>query len=231
MLKDRIKLISLDFWETIVDFLDKSDIIKLRLERINSISNILSIDKEIVSKKYDEVISHMCDIREKTCREFTVDEFIENLLKALNFDNTYKDQLKLIFSETVRRYIPGPTNGVKEFLEYLKDRGYIVVIVSNTINGKLERELLKEYGLFDYFDSMVFSSEVRVRKPSKDIFYIALNRFGVPNYRAIHIGDDPLSDVFGALNAGMWSGYYKGELTTYHAHFTFNNWKALRELF
>ncbi|MGB9668167.1 MAG: HAD family hydrolase [Thermosulfidibacteraceae bacterium] len=229
LLKDRVRLICLDFWETIVDFVDKSDLVKLRNERVKRIADILSLDVTLVSERYDRVIKEMCDIREKTCREFTVDEFIDNLLFSLEVERNYLEEVKSIFVETVKKYIPGPVKGVREFLDYLKDKGYLLAIVSNTINGKLERELLKEYELFDYFDFVVFSSEVKVRKPSRDIFYLVLSRLGIPNYVAIHIGDDPVSDVFGALNAGMWAGHYSKELTLPHAHFTFNNWEKLRE--
>lgn len=227
MLKNKIEVVSFDFWETIFDFLDKGDLVLLRKERIEKLSKLFSIPVDVVSKAYESVLSSMCDRRENTGEEFTVIELIESLLVTLGLPLSLIDAVFDIFTETVKKYISGPTEGVVDLIKRLKNEGYGLCVVSNTINGLLERDLLKKWGIYDYFDFMVFSSEVRVRKPSKEIFRLVTKKMQVPSYKVLHVGDDVFSDVFGALSSGMWTCHYNGRnsLTTFLPHFIVKTWK------
>jgi putative hydrolase of the HAD superfamily len=69
--------------------------------------------------------------------------------------------------------------------------------------GVILREILRTYGLLDYFTHLTFSDEVGIRKPDPAIFHRTLRAAGVPPAEAVHVGDDPVLDVEGARAAGM----------------------------
>ena len=89
-------------------------------------------------------------------------------------------------------------------LDSLRDRGFKTGLVSNAWDPRwlLERDL-EEMGLLSRLDSIVFSSEVGVRKPRPEIFYHALDELGVEPERSVFVGDRLAADVKGAADLGM----------------------------
>lgn len=81
-------------------------------------------------------------------------------------------------------------------LERLAAR-YPLVSLSNG-NADLQR-----VGLGAHFKAQVSAREAGVAKPDPRIFGLAAEAAGVAPHQVLHIGDDALLDVIGALDAGM----------------------------
>jgi FMN phosphatase YigB (HAD superfamily) len=86
-------------------------------------------------------------------------------------------------------------------LEWLRGQGFRLVIVSNW-KGNLV-DVLRPTGLTGYFDGVLDSSVVGLRKPDPRIFMLACEVAGVEPGQAMHIGDSPGTDVEGALATGI----------------------------
>ena len=94
--------------------------------------------------------------------------------------------------------------GAVEILGKIKGHGLPIGLVSNSIfPEKFHRAEMEKFGLLEYFDFTIFSSTVGIRKPSKNIFNMALKKAGVKSSQAIFIGDRFDSDIAGAKNAGI----------------------------
>jgi putative hydrolase of the HAD superfamily len=111
-----------------------------------------------------------------------------------------------VLSEVARRRIsfnPYPESvGV---LEELKDLSVPLYVISN---WDIELEgVLEGLGWMGYFDGVVASAVLGVEKPRRGIFDVALRLSGVPADRAVMVGNDPVSDVRGAFEAGVDSVY------------------------
>jgi putative hydrolase of the HAD superfamily len=91
--------------------------------------------------------------------------------------------------------------GLAEALDDARASGVKVAVVSNS-EGKLEA-LLKEVGLLASIDRVIDSAIVGVEKPDPRIFRFALDPFGIPPSRALHLGDIYGTDVVGARAAGV----------------------------
>jgi len=65
------------------------------------------------------------------------------------------------------------------------------------------RQFLADECVAKYFDSMIFSEEIGIRKPDPRIFYLAAERLGVQPCEIVHVGDNLKTDVWGAMNAGL----------------------------
>ncbi|MDP9480105.1 MAG: HAD family hydrolase, partial [Actinomycetota bacterium] len=55
--------------------------------------------------------------------------------------------------------------------------------------------VLEDFGWTDYFEGVVALAVVGVEKPEAKIFEEALRASGVDRSRAVHVGNDPLTDV------------------------------------
>jgi putative hydrolase of the HAD superfamily len=64
---------------------------------------------------------------------------------------------------------------------------------------------LDRCGLAAYFDGHVTARSAGAAKPDARIFARLLEEAGVPAAEVLHVGDDPLADVVGAMRAGMQS--------------------------
>lgn len=90
---------------------------------------------------------------------------------------------------------------VSETLAALRSRGLAIGVISNTsVDATI---LCRELEVCDRVDFIVSSCLVGCEKPGGPIFRAALERAGVAADEALHVGDQPRSDVVGALSAGM----------------------------
>lgn len=93
-------------------------------------------------------------------------------------------------------------DGVVETLDYLKEKGYLLGVITNgshaSQQGKLDHSGIKEY-----FEVTVISDDVDIRKPARGIFELAAWEIGVPIEQCLYVGDTFSNDIYGALNAGM----------------------------
>ena len=92
-----------------------------------------------------------------------------------------------------------------EVVKKLRATGIKTAIVTNVTADILDsqREKVAALGIASFFDTIVYSAEFGVHKPDRRIFDHAAAVLGVSNEECVFVGDDPDSDVAGALNAGM----------------------------
>lgn len=98
-----------------------------------------------------------------------------------------------------------PVQGVRETLQYVKDRGYLIGLISNVFHPAIIfKELFTEWGIVDYFKPLLFSSEYRYKKPHRAIFDYALSWHpSLKPEETIFLGDTWDIDVIGAQGAGL----------------------------
>ena len=95
-------------------------------------------------------------------------------------------------------------NPYPESEEVLEELGCSNVALYAVSNWDIELEAaLEALGWRRFFDGLVVSAKVGVEKPDGAIFEEALRAAGVARERAVMVGNDPDSDVRGAVNAGI----------------------------
>jgi putative hydrolase of the HAD superfamily len=62
---------------------------------------------------------------------------------------------------------------------------------------------IQHFGLDQFFDDYVFSTDVGLRKPHPKVFKIALSNLGVTASEAMYIGNSLAHDIKGAKGVGM----------------------------
>lgn len=97
--------------------------------------------------------------------------------------------------ETIKDVV---ADGVVELLEYLKDNGKDIVILTSWFSGT-QVPRLKRTGLYGYIDKIISGEDAM--KPDLESFELAIGE--TPKDECLMIGDSIKSDKIGAENAGI----------------------------
>jgi len=84
--------------------------------------------------------------------------------------------------------------------EFSRDKK--VALISNFDQAPHVHDFLSGAGLTDFFDLVVVSDDIGLKKPDPRIFHFALDRTGLSPEQVVHIGD-MTDDVLGAQAAGI----------------------------
>lgn len=132
-----------------------------------------------------------------------------------------------------RNLVPGTV----EMLQRVRDRGYSVGLISDVAWGLPSEYPLRDirhYRLERYFDDMIFSSDVGLRKPNPRLFKMAMLNLGVSKDESMYVGNSLQADVKGARSVGMKavlkkSGYFQPDDSIVPDH-TVDDWNELDDL-
>jgi len=95
-------------------------------------------------------------------------------------------------------------------LKELQKRDYTLGMITN---GKtaVQNATIDATQIREYFPTIVISEACGFRKPSPEIFNIALSNLKKHANSALYIGDNPDADIQGARNAGLVSVWFANE--------------------
>lgn len=99
-------------------------------------------------------------------------------------------------------------------LGYLQSR-YSMHIITNGFE-EVQHRKLHNSNLLPFFDQVITSEKVGVKKPNPVIFEYALKITGAGPHESVMIGDNFEADILGAMNVGMQAIFCKfnGEIAT-----------------
>ena len=124
-----------------------------------------------------------------------------------------------------------PKQGAVEAVHHLAAMGFKLGLVSNGKSPFQERNF-NSLGISNLFDAVIVSEAVGLRKPDKAIFELAVAQLGVELHQSAFIGDNPVADIKGAKDVGMYSIY----LLSHHgdrcdaANLVCNDWLKLPDM-
>lgn len=208
-----IRAVTFDCWGTL--FLDGPGADeRYKLQRVIGIQRVLdsfgiSVDRQRLSRAYDAVQQRLAHAWTKN-RELPVRLQIAALIEALNPDLSSRvitaQVLPLLIDAYARPALMAPPAvdpDARDVVEDLARQGIVLAVISNTLRtpGVVLGQILDRAGLV--FKVLTFSDEYGIRKPDPQIFKLTLARMGVAPEHAVHVGDDPILDVEGPLEAGM----------------------------
>ncbi len=145
---------------------------------------------------YDDVISHLQISREafdsawnKYIVDFgngkvSEDEFWKNFLHEVKSDKTLPEE-SLFVRQFKKLY--SPRKEMLDLVSKLRNDKYKLAVLSNTIEPHVR--VMKENNLFEMFDVVIFSNEVGVSKPDREIYEITLDRLNVRAKNSFFVDD------------------------------------------
>jgi len=110
-----------------------------------------------------------------------------------------------------------------EILAYLREK-YSLHIITNGFD-QVQKKKMTGGGLSPYFEQVITSEMVGVKKPNPRIFNFALDLAGAKAQESIMIGDNLEADIMGADAVGM-----KTILCDFDSNYTGNHWTKIVHL-
>jgi len=192
-----------DFWRTIID--PPEDLDQYYLFRVKRILEVEGVsNEEQISKAfriYTSIFKVLDARRRSEGIEIPGQLEVELLLKCIGVDEIREEHMLAYASPMLELTRVKPF--VRETLNQLRNEGYKMAIVSNTPYHPMVEAKLRRENLLDYFDAIVSSHRVGLRKPLSRIFMHAVELLGGNINGAIMIGDSPYEDIMGAKRLGM----------------------------
>ena len=108
----------------------------------------------------------------------------------------------MVYIET-RYYYREMRPEMPDVLETIRSMGLKIGLISNVCSRRQVPDNLAEYGIADFFDPIVLSSEYGRRKPDPAIFHYAARLANVPTSECLYVGDRIARDIVGARKAGF----------------------------
>ena len=158
--------------------------------------------------RYDPARSHLLQVEVPNCMfsPYLYESMgIELALSHIERDKVFWDVA-----------FPGePTEGIVEFLDFLKRQGIRTGVISNiTYCGEAVKERIDSVVKGHEFEFIIATSEYMFRKPNKRIFELALEKADLLPEDVWYIGDNYECDVVGARKAGIFPVWYVGAKET-----------------
>jgi putative hydrolase of the HAD superfamily len=104
-----------------------------------------------------------------------------------------------------------PQPGVREMLADLRSRKIPVAILTNGWSPLQQKKAAR----VQFDGPVIVSADIGVQKPEAEAFAALANALGVAPEDVAYVGDNPASDVAGAIAAGMFGVWFDAEGVTY----------------
>ena len=176
---------------------------------------IFSNYKMLNNKQKEEALS----LLDKDYDEYSLEEILLYIDEHFPDLSNHKDELIDLYSQI------DPYDYTYDLLNTLKNRGYKLYYLSNW--SKWGIELLKmqnKLGFLDIFDGGLFSYEINMRKPDKNIYEYFIDKFDIIPDKTIFF-DDKRKNIEAAKEIGMNAYEFNYEEYDY----ILNSHKSLRE--
>jgi putative hydrolase of the HAD superfamily len=127
---------------------------------------------------------------------------LKNSFDAVNYEISDQliDKLAIDFIENLANF-NHLFEGTFELLDYLKDK-YTLHIITNGFEEIQSKKMINSK-IHHYFDQIITSESVGVKKPNPRVFEFALEVANAKKENSIMIGDSLEADINGALSAGL----------------------------
>lgn len=184
-----------DLFGTLVNIYDKNNYFSM----IEKMANILEIDFEEFSRYWNE----------ETYDDRMIGKFknnSENLYMIskqfnLNFSSEKIEKAVMFRREFTKKSLLSVREGLTDILQNMKNNGYKLALISDCSPDV--PDVWKELEYAKYFDVVLFSCEVKLKKPDERIYNLALERLELEAKDCYYIGDGGSFELTGAKRVGM----------------------------
>lgn len=208
-----IKAVTFDLWETLL-FEKEGANAQRTAARCRNLAQTLTklgmnTSVEQVNHALNKTIKLLLNVWNEN-KDLTHTDQLQSIIRHVS-----KDRAKINekwFQELSKAYIsplyevpPYLNPDAPQVLQWLQKKRKKIGLVCNTgITPGFElRKFLSKIGALRYFDVMIFSDEVCIRKPDPRIFWLVARKLEAKPHETVHIGDNLKSDVWGAKSAGF----------------------------
>jgi putative hydrolase of the HAD superfamily len=167
----------------------------------------ISLDSEAFISQLQSRLEHYYAERESEFIEYTTAYLLRTTLAEHGYpdlpENVIRQGLAAMYAVTQEYWQTDPD--ATSTLSALRQQGYRLGLISNAADDADVQTLVDNAALRSYFDIIVTSAALGIRKPNPRIFFYALDSLGIPATQAAMVGDKLGADILGAKNAGVFA--------------------------
>ncbi len=203
-----IRGVVFDLGETLIRFEGDWEAI-FRRSRQDLISYLRTLGLDLPARDFSEALRRRIeaaqDVREEDYVERPAREIIDETLREFGVRAISEERL----DEAVARMFAAsedhwhPVPDLEKTLEQVARQGFRMGLISNASDVGNVKRLIDKAGIRGYFDPILISAGVGVRKPAVAIFEELLRAWRLPPGGTVMVGDTLGADILGAQRAGM----------------------------
>jgi putative hydrolase of the HAD superfamily len=208
-----IRAVIFDLWGTLL-FENDGASVRRAYARCRNLTQALNnlgvqISFEEISVAVKETVSSLMTMWDTNRDIGYIDQIRLIIMKlsreSLDLRQEWMNELVSAYTSSILEVPPYLNPEARKALEDLKKHHKLIGLICNTglTPGIGLRKLLANESVSRYFDLMIFSEEIGIRKPDPSIFHLAAHRLDVQPTEIVHVGDSLKMDVWGAKNAGL----------------------------
>ncbi|MGQ0827135.1 MAG: HAD family hydrolase [Bacteroidota bacterium] len=155
--------------------------------------------------------------------EFVLIDWLKKTLADSEITLTIEKLEYIVWNNTVTLK---PYPDIDIILNQLKQRGIRLAAISNTVftSNVMKHEFLK-HQLLDYFDFIITSADLGIRKPAKQIFFQAIDTIKLHPSDIWFVGDNWEDDIMGADAVGLKAIWKCENGKPDNGHLYFHDWQ------
>ncbi|MCM3627565.1 HAD family hydrolase [Paenibacillus glycanilyticus] len=176
------------------------------------------IDREDFVQKFTEM-NHVVRPKEEVYKELIEIFGIDSSLLAVMLEDLNRN-----FSDYAIGY-----PGLVTMLSELRDASFKLGMITNG-RAFYQRSKIRALGIESYFDDIVISEAVGLRKPDPAIFQLSLSNLKLAADQAVFVGDNLKADIMPAKELGMRTIWKQRGTGHEHADMVCDDLSALPEL-
>ncbi len=159
-----------------------------------------------------EFVTRFLDVRERNraraeseALEIPALRSLQETLQHIGLDPHLGAELESAVGEFFQEEIEWvrPMPGAGELLEALRKRGLKLAMLSNATDGRYIADVVRRMGWGEWFDPLVVSADIGIRKPRAEAFRAVLDRWSFEPGDVAMVGDSLYHDVGGAQALGL----------------------------
>ncbi len=203
-----IKGVIFDLGSTLIEFRGEwSDVLKRQTDDLIEFlhDHNIAVDHARFAEQYHEHIGQFYTRGQQDWIEFTAEHTLRYTLTEFGYDDLSQELITqslaaaFAYGETLWQ----PFADTYRTLDTLKERGYKLGLISNARDAANVDRLVDHARLRPWFDPILISANVGVRKPNPRIFKLVLDQWQLSSAEVVMVGDMLGADILGAHNAGL----------------------------
>lgn len=165
----------------------------------------VTLDLNDLKREYLRLHEEESEYAARTLEEIEIRESFVKLFDRLGVKPRQQPEMeelvKRFFALEAESWILFP--GIPEMLQQVRDLDLRMGVLSNARNDWAVREIMERLDLTRYFDAILTSAALGVRKPRPEPFQEMLKLLGIEATEAVMVGNSMEADVAGAVPLGI----------------------------
>ncbi len=163
------------------------------------------LDQKAFAEEFRRELEAYYHEREQEFVEVTTASLLRKVMARFGYpavdEEVVRRALRRMFAISEARWLP--MDDVHGVLEELREGGCRLGLVSNAGDADNVQRLIDKADLRSYFDPILISASVGLRKPNPALFERVLQQWGLSAKQVVVVGDMLGADILGGQNAGL----------------------------